>query len=178
MNPEIEDWVKGHLERVDPTLWQDSDLVYVYPIKPKGSAPPDGLEFPISEYQATIYRRPAPVPTRIEYHDVTNAGWTTVPLVPILPTKTLVAKLAIAPRRPRTLTIRFFDLKGLDFNILLDGVLFQKVIGGENGNGWQAASWRVPDNEGTTILISIRNLSRDTTLPVNFISLDYAAAGP
>jgi hypothetical protein len=167
---EFEREAQGSFQRVANTKWQDSRWLYALPEL-------SSLPYPVTEPQATIFVVTQTVTSPIvDFADIDSADWTDVTYRHVAPEGQTTVDLTLPSVAPRTLTVRYLDYPGKDYQVLVDGQALASVTGGSSEE-WQIWHSQLPETSGDTVRIAIAATGSDA-IGIDSVELAFASPPP
>ncbi len=167
---EFEREAQGSLQRVADSEWQDSRWLYALPEQ-------SSLPYPVTEPQATIYvvtqTTTSPI---VDFADIDSADWTDVTYRHVAPGGQTSVDLTLPSVAPRTLTVRYLDYPGKDYQVSVDGQALASVTGGIS-EGWQIWQSQLPETSGDTVRIAIAATGSDA-IGIDSVELAFTSPPP
>lgn len=132
--------------------------------------------FPIGEYTARLFRSAeAQLPRRITFHEVDGAtispNWPDYAHLGV--DRRYLVRLSLPADRPRVLDLLYLDADERDLDVVVDGNVIARLIGGTGNGGWITATLRIPQSSGDEVLVEFRNAGSDL-VAFSMVELRYA----
>lgn len=145
------DWLKQNATATTRSEWARPGLI---PAREYS-----GFPFPQGEHPATLYyyqTKSQSAPSEVVFHEV-HGGGNTPDYTQVGPQQRNAVRLSLPAKSPRILRITYFDLKGRDLKISVNGAILLKIKAGKSGGLWVPVDIPLPADTPDTFLLEFSN---------------------
>jgi hypothetical protein len=153
---------------IDPEARMDWVVQHAIPVAKKdwaraGLADFNAFPFPQAEHPTTLYYySPTEAPADVRFRQVRGSGGTP-DYTQVVPGQRYGVRLGLKALRPRMLRVTFFDLKGRDLEVFVNGRSLLNIEAGKSGGQWVPVDIALPADLPDVVLVEFRNPGRETS---------------